>query len=323
MIFRIVFELIIFIFDRSSTRVCFTNFGNLKSPVYFFIPTIKYFLEKQKKSFRIIKYFAPDINFFSVFGPKSAISKSNAKKKFFFTGENVNKMSIFKNLVSYEGNCTELVDLSLGFDPQNNSKDNYLRFPLWLLYFFSPFDSKDLIDKKLRLFNKKYRKDKFCTLIARHDITKIRIKIFEAVSKIAPVDCPSLFLHNDDSLRERFFNDKRLYLQQYKFNICPENSICEGYVTEKIFESLYSGCIPIYTGWSRDPEPGVLNSDVILWFDLDGNNEYVLNEIKKLNENDRLFESFMNKNIFCDTAVDVIHSFLQNYLNKMEQLLID
>jgi hypothetical protein len=322
MIFCIVYELIVSVFDKSM-RLRFTNFANLKSPSQFFIPTVKYFFDKQKKLFRVVKYFPSDIEFFSVFGPKSVIVKSKAKKKIFFTGENTNKMSIRRNLTAYNGNCVDLVDLSLGFDLPNDKINNYLRFPLWLLYFFSPFDSKDNIDQKLKLFNKKYKKYKFCTLIARHDITGIRIKIYEAVSKIASVDCPSNFLYNDDSLRNKFSNNKKLYLQQYKFNICPENSISDGYVTEKIFESLYSRCIPIYTGWSRDPEPGVLNPEIILWFDLNGNNEYILDEIKKLNENEKLFESFMNKNIFCNTAVDVIYVFLQNYLKKMEQVLID
>lgn len=38
-------------------------------------------------------------------------------------------------------------------------------------------------------------------------------------------------------------------LQRYKFNICYENiSSWPGYITEKIFDSFFSGCIPIYWG---------------------------------------------------------------------------
>lgn len=38
-------------------------------------------------------------------------------------------------------------------------------------------------------------------------------------------------------------------LQKYKFNICYENISCwPGYITEKIFDSFFSGCVPIYWG---------------------------------------------------------------------------
>ena len=37
-------------------------------------------------------------------------------------------------------------------------------------------------------------------------------------------------------------------LQQYKFSICFENSIFDGYVTEKIIDSLFAGCVPVYWG---------------------------------------------------------------------------
>lgn len=44
---------------------------------------------------------------------------------------------------------------------------------------------------------------------------------------------------------------KRAILQQYKFSICYENSIFPGYLTEKIFDALFAGCVPVYLG---DPE---------------------------------------------------------------------
>ena len=42
---------------------------------------------------------------------------------------------------------------------------------------------------------------------------------------------------------------KQVVLKKYKFSICYEN-ICDvpGYITEKIFDSLISGCVPIYWG---------------------------------------------------------------------------
>ena len=44
---------------------------------------------------------------------------------------------------------------------------------------------------------------------------------------------------------------KRTILRQYKFSLCYENSIFPGYLTEKIFDALFAGCVPVYLG---DPE---------------------------------------------------------------------
>ncbi len=37
-------------------------------------------------------------------------------------------------------------------------------------------------------------------------------------------------------------------LRQYKFALCYENAVFPGYVTEKIFDALFAGCIPVYLG---------------------------------------------------------------------------
>ena len=42
--------------------------------------------------------------------------------------------------------------------------------------------------------------------------------------------------------------DKRSVLEQYKFAFCLENSIFEGNITEKIFDVMFAGCVPVYLG---------------------------------------------------------------------------
>lgn len=41
---------------------------------------------------------------------------------------------------------------------------------------------------------------------------------------------------------------KHAVLKQYKFALCYENAVFPGYITEKIFDALFAGCIPIYLG---------------------------------------------------------------------------
>jgi len=52
--------------------------------------------------------------------------------------------------------------------------------------------------------------------------------------------------------------DKVKLLEKYKFNICFENSLTDGYVTEKLLQAKIAGCIPIYYGhssFSKDFNP--------------------------------------------------------------------
>lgn len=44
-------------------------------------------------------------------------------------------------------------------------------------------------------------------------------------------------------------NSKNAVLEKYKFSICYENARdMPGYITEKIFDSMFAGCIPVYWG---------------------------------------------------------------------------
>ena len=43
--------------------------------------------------------------------------------------------------------------------------------------------------------------------------------------------------------------NKRTVMEKYKFSICYENARdIPGYITEKIFDSFFAGCVPIYWG---------------------------------------------------------------------------
>ena len=68
-------------------------------------------------------------------------------------------------------------------------------------------------------------------------------------------------------------------LANYRFNLCPENSLGEGYITEKIFDSIRSGCIPIY--WGAYLEPGILNPRAILRFE-EGKEQESYDRVKEL-----------------------------------------
>ncbi len=56
---------------------------------------------------------------------------------------------------------------------------------------------------------------------------------------------------------------KRAILKHYKFSICYENARdIPGYITEKIFDCFFAGCVPVYLGASNvtDYIPGTVSS---------------------------------------------------------------
>lgn len=58
-------------------------------------------------------------------------------------------------------------------------------------------------------------------------------------------------------------DNKLSTMRMYKFCICPENIYGEkGYITEKIFDALFAGCIPIYKGASNIKE--YIPSDIFI-----------------------------------------------------------
>lgn len=203
--------------------------------------------------------YKPQLEYFSVFGNRSKIKKSKADLKIFWTGEDV-----VNNYTSFKDQCVNDADLILGFTPPEkyglSATDKFIRFPLWILYYFNPNDTKDDINIKVEKLNTiKFPKTEFCSLVARHDANGIRQEMINLLNTVDKVKCAGKFNHNDDSLKNIFNDNKVRYLQQFMFNLCPENTNIEGYVTEKLFQSFDSGSIPVYWGYSSNPEPDVVN----------------------------------------------------------------
>ena len=280
---------------------------------------IKNLLNKKNLEALYSEYNA-DIEIFSVVGDKKLIELSNAKIKIFYTGEPV----INGWIKGYEDNCIGISNLSIGYNHLNNL--SYVRIPLWFLYLFEKSlfyePNKDIIFKRLNEINNiRYNKTKFAALINKWDPSNIRMPIYNAVSKIDHINCPGKFLHNDDSLKNEYGDDKLEYLKQFKFNICPENCIEDGYITEKMIHSFMAGCIPIWNGY-KNIEGDVINKNAVLYWDESGNNGEVIKEIEKLHKNDDLYEKFIKQRRFnTDAAVDYVYNQIVILNEKIESLI--
>lgn len=84
---------------------------------------------------------------------------------------------------------------------------------------------------------------------AHADQRRLYVLLLQAVMNMGkiPVHSYGRCLHNT-AAGEGFEFDKREVFSRYKFCFAMENSVERDYVTEKVYDGLDAGCLPIYLG---------------------------------------------------------------------------
>lgn len=264
----------------------------------------------------ILRNIKKKVAIFSVFGRRLNIKIDRSNCKIFYTGENVHARFLeYEDLMLHDRD----IALSIGFD--NLEHEKYLRWPVWLMNLFEPTESYEGIKQKCdfwNTFDETRKRERFCSFLSRHDYFGDRLYFYNELSRIGKIDCDGDFMHNNDDLKIKYKDDKFEYLKNYKYNLCPENSNYPGYCTEKVFEAIKCGCIPVYWGSDNNPEPDVLNHDAIFFLSNYGSNDKTLKDIALLNENENLFLEFVKQKRFSEQAPEVIFEFFI----RLEQKLI-
>lgn len=242
------------------------------------------------------------IYFFSVLGDINNIHLRKGKTNIFFSGENMYS----DRFASYRAFCEKQhFDLYIDFTSYVNK--NSIRFPLWLMYMFKP--EVDYNDIKTRVEQLRYPKfegrQRFCSLVASHDFNGIRGKMFDTLSSIDKVVSAGIFRNNSDELHSVFSDNKHDFIKQFKFNICPENSNHHLYVTEKIFQAIDAGCIPVYWGGDNSPECNILNKDAILFWNEDDNTE-LIKTVKEINTDIHTYNNFAKQPRLLSGVEDIV-----------------
>ena len=187
----------------------------------------------------VLSPYDADLIISSVFGHV----QTDPKKTIMYIGENVRP--------SYLG-----YDYSLSFDHDDYGGRNF-RLPLW--WSRLAWDGFEQTPRKPNAHNHGYEqlldikslmqprkldmsiKDKFCAMIAGNP-EALRVNLFNSISQYKPIDGYGLMFGN--SLRKSKF----AVLPEYKFCLCPENSIYDGYVTEKLIDAYAGLTVPLYSG---------------------------------------------------------------------------
>ena len=158
-------------------------------------------------------------------------------------------------------------------------------------------------------------KTKFCNFVYSDPVPQERVKFFKLLSRYKRVDSGG---DVENNLGYKVAN-KRKFISEYKFTIAFENSLRDGYVTEKIVEPLSVYSVPIYRGSSRITEE--FNSGCFVNTHEFPNLEAVVDKVIELDQDDSLYARYLESpcfannepNIYC--RLDYLTSFLAKIFN--------
>jgi hypothetical protein len=252
---------------------------------------------------------AADLIVTSVFGNVP----TDPAKTLAFIGENIRP-----NFVNYS--------YSLSFDYDTYGGRNF-RFPLWYARLAWPrFKQKvrdenghnhgyeDLIDIKSLTRGRKLdiaSKDKFCAMIAGNP-EGLRVNLYNSISKYKQVDGYGNMFGNP--LRQSKFD----ILPEYKFCLCPENSIYDGYVTEKLIDAYAGGTVPIYSGtMSVDCD---FNEQAFLNYMNTKDMAFFVNRVADLDEYEELYKAYYEQPLLLkEPSLNEALAFVWNITTRMSK----
>lgn len=187
-------------------------------------------------------------------------------------------------------------------------KDKFLYVPLFMFSYPHLRYKKEISKKK-----------KFCCFLIgyRGDYLgcELRERVFNELSKYKRVDSGGRSLNNIGYCAPVKIDEYLEWLNDYKFIISFENSFGNGYVTEKLFNGLCAGIVPIYWGDNQSAKK-YFNSERFLCLEIGNNSEDeikvgiddVIKRIIELDTNDELYDNMNKKDPFLKSTKDEFDS---------------
>ena len=136
----------------------------------------------------------------------------------------------------------------------------------------------------------------------------LRVNLYNSISRYKPV-------HGYGNMFGRALRASKFdVLRDYKFCLCPENSVYDGYVTEKLLDAYAGGTIPIYSGTMSvdcDFHEGAylnyMNTKDMDWF---------ITTIQAIDESKEIYEDMYNRPLLweaptLDNAIAFVRSIVK------------
>jgi alpha(1,3/1,4) fucosyltransferase len=198
------------------------------------------------------------------------------------------------------------------------TKNNNIRFPLWLLYSKPKPDVVSAIfvdksdihpDKNLQLYESP--KSKFCCWIASNCYNEHRMDFVKELSSYKTVDCGGSCLNNIGYK----VDDKIKFQKDYKFCVAYENTKQRGYTTEKILQSYQSNCIPIYFG--NDMIQQDFNPETFINAHDFNSTQELIDYIIRVDTDEQLYKSYFGKPIYSQYWLDIFNDPEERYFKNI------
>ena len=172
-----------------------------------------------------------------------------------------------------------------------------------------------------------HRKKRFCTFMVSNGGQIIRNAFFAKLLQFKHVDSCGRFANNCNNMQipECDSEEYYMFLHNFRFMLCFENSRIDYYLTEKVVNAYMGGCIPIYWG---APQVDLLNTDAMLILDGDGSEESMqklYDRIVFLENNEEEFKKVYEQPLFKNGVFQeqfTIEHVQKNVLDAIETLSI-
>mmetsp|Transcript_2585 Transcript_2585/g.9258 ORF Transcript_2585/g.9258 Transcript_2585/m.9258 type:complete len:354 (+) Transcript_2585:186-1247(+) len=273
----------------------------------------------ESRGFELCLSNAPDadILFFSVFGSLRELHiYRRCKVKIFYSGENLQLLR-FQKFSAYLRSQIEdeIVPWTLEQDFSNSS----LAVPPWFfaMDLANPFSTASQAiawNDQPMLQGRKHA----VTIINSHAKMvggldgRARLEGYENLEKQGIiVDSPGKFQNNMVSLEVQNVT-KMKFLERYVFNLCPENSFGKCYVSEKLFQAVLTGVIPIYWG-DASCVGGIINLDRIITFSPGSSAKEMAAHVRQLLDDTEALSSFWNQPVFAKQAPATLSHIISNF----------
>ena len=190
--------------------------------------------------------------------------------------------------------CQELTDIAILSRKKYDYKYN--------IYFPQLFTS--LWERKKDYYIiKNNTREYFCAYMYSYNI-EYRVEIYNFISTYKKVDALGKSCNNDDFQDDRnTYNDSETYNDiaiekylKYKFVLALENTIYNGYITEKLINPILANSIPIYAG-PKDAFEIINKKRVIYVYDFSNYND-LLDYIINVDNDSDLYNSIISEDIF-------------------------
>lgn len=278
-----------------------------------------------------------DILIHSVFGNDQSYKNTKAKYKILTSWETRFYIDIFNDRLPYS-------NIVISYHP-TNIENNFYRLPLWYQWidWWNENSSSEVnqicgqshhyigggqlpswfVPNPINITKKRYpaeyvwERQYFCVMLVGNmepECVAPRQEIYNELQKLSqtpnikPVHGFGLAFNNRVEL------NKIILIQNYQANCCYENSIHLGYCTEKLFDAMFAGCLPIYSGDPTYSKKDFNCNRFINRQDYTSTSDYI-KAIKYIMNDKSMFMDIINEPMFTENQIpslDGIYQFLQD-----------